>query len=188
MSPDAAVSSTLKTILFSFDGQSFQTVLERKLPKLSERECSTYFKDDRENVESFKQLHQWLLKDKHGGERKKKKKSMFLHRSRRLDHEEKENVSHRRTKTSAAGDLPENMMEHTRFQRGVTGYGSDVVVLKDGQDVCAFPMNYFKHLLYFCSLFLVFLWNLMLTNQRKKNYMMGELEFPPQFVTVSQLQ
>lgn len=78
---------------------------------------------------------------------------MFLHRSRRLDHEEKENVSHRRTKTSAAGDLPENMMEHTCFQRGVTGYGSDVVVLKDGQAICAFPMNYFEHLHYFCSLF-----------------------------------
>lgn len=27
----------------------------------------------------------------------------------------------------------------------------------------------------------------MLTNQRKKNDIMGDLEFPPQFVTVSQL-
>lgn len=43
-------------------------------------------------------------------------------------------------------------------------------------------MNYFKHLFYFCSFFFVFLWNLMLINQRKKNDIMGELK-----LTVSQL-
>lgn len=71
LSPDAAVSSTLKMIPFSFDSQSFQTVLERKLSNLSEREGSAYFRDDRKNVESFKQLDQWLVKAKHRGEQQK---------------------------------------------------------------------------------------------------------------------
>lgn len=46
----------IKNDPLSLGGQSFQTVLERKLPKLPERECSTYFSDDRKNAERFKQL------------------------------------------------------------------------------------------------------------------------------------
>lgn len=80
---------------------------------------------------------------------------MFLHCGRCLDHEEKENVSHSGSR-SAAGGLPENMMEHTRFQRGFTGYRSHVEVFKGWElHMCFFitSMNYFKHLFYFCSFF-----------------------------------
>lgn len=71
-----------------------------------------------------------------------------------------------------------------KFSERTYRHHSDVVVLRDGLSICAFPLTSTNILFYFCS-FIFFLWNLMLINHRKKNDITGELEFPPQFQSAS---
>lgn len=82
-----------------------------------------------QKAESLKELDRWLVTVQHEGERRQ---CAFAGGKgvgwggRCLDHEKKECV--RGTRSSAAGERPENTMECTSSQRGV-------VILKDGQNL-----------------------------------------------------